>query len=250
VLVPGDFDVCNTILKDLVSREKIFPANSINPTRIEGHQATVFRIGQHLNWQLPDWIAVPVGNGSNCSSVGKGLRTLREFGLLGYRDEGCHILGVQTESADPMASSFPNFRESSLSFEKKMEMWEKAYRPMNTKDTMASAMRIGDPTSRKKVMREIIHSNGSMEEVREKRIAHIISLVGKDGLSICPQTAVMIEGVKQATENRTIDCGETVVGVSTASVLKFTDTVSKSLLKEAIEVEEATTDAVMRALKL
>ena len=81
ITLPGNFDDCMKVMQELVSKYKAFPANSLNPTRIEGHQATVFQIAQHFGWEMPDWIALPVGNGSNCSSVGKALRLLNSYNL-------------------------------------------------------------------------------------------------------------------------------------------------------------------------
>src|SRR5262249_16795013 len=65
VFVPGTFDDCMKIVENLVAAGRAFPANSINPTRIEGHMSTVFLATQFFAWTFPDWFVVPVGNGSN-----------------------------------------------------------------------------------------------------------------------------------------------------------------------------------------
>ena len=83
ITLPGDFDDCMKVVRELVTEKRLFPANSLNPTRIEGHQATVFLTAQFFGWDLPDWISLPVGNGSNCSSVGKALRLMRQLGYKG-----------------------------------------------------------------------------------------------------------------------------------------------------------------------
>jgi threonine synthase len=110
ILLPGDFDACMKVMQELVTRYNVYPANSLNPARIEGHQATVFLIAQYFGWRLPDWIAVPVGNGSNCSSVGKALRLLERLGT----EKTSRILGCQSQAANPLAKSWNSAKDQGI----------------------------------------------------------------------------------------------------------------------------------------
>ncbi|NTW15010.1 MAG: threonine synthase [Candidatus Moranbacteria bacterium] len=249
ILVPGDFDVCNVILKGLVRSGEIFPANSMNPTRIAGHQATVFRIAQFFNWKLPDWIAVPVGNGSDSSSIGLGLRKMRQLRIASSR-----VLGVQSEMAAPLYQSFRDallsFGDTTPSIDEICDAWAPLYRPIKTSDTIASAMCIGDATSQEKVIRTIRETDGWMDVGNENELPEIFEAAGKDGLLLCPQTAVMLAGVKHSVASGKIARGSRVVGVSTANPLKFSNEISRSFPNTVREVSGATLEEVCRLLEM
>ena len=151
ILLPGDFDDCMKVMQELVTNYGVYPANSLNPARIEGHQATVFQIAQYFNWKLPEWISVPIGNGSNCSSIGKAMRLMERFGL----GKISRILGCQSEAANPLEKSWNLAQKNG---EAKLEEWKSKYKPIKVGETTATAARIGNPVSCDKVMREIVHS--------------------------------------------------------------------------------------------
>ncbi len=232
IILPGDFDVCMRVVRELVREGMLFPANSLNPTRIEGHQATVFLTAQSFRWELPDWFALPVGNGSNCSSVGKGIRLMRE---LGYHGVMPRILGCQSHAAMPLASSWLKISRDQ---EVTLENWRRDYQPMSVGETAATAARIGDPVSRDKVMREIIASNGAMAIAGEAALNEAVAVCGRDGYFVCPQTGIALEGVRQAVLNGTIPKGARVVVVSTANGLKFTESAAASLEESIIDAPD------------
>lgn len=241
ITLPGTFDDCMKVVKELVNEGKLFPANSLNPTRIEGHQATVFLLAQSFGWELPDWIALPVGNGSNCSSVGKAMRLMKE---LGFQGSTSRILGSQSEAACPLAKSWIRAFKNGAT----IDGWEKYYLPMNVGETTATAARIGNPVSKDKVMREIVASNGMMNVVPEHLLNEAVSVCGKDGYFVCPQTGTALAGVKQAVELGQIKKGSTVAVVSTANGLKFTESAASNLMKEIISAKDCHTETVAKIL--
>ncbi len=246
IMLPGNFDDCMRVVRDLVEMEKLFPANSLNPTRIEGHQATVFLTAQQFNWQLPDWFVVPVGNGSNCSSIGKGMRLMDQ---LGYSGNKARILGSQSEAAHPLSLSWTKTKVYSegMSFSE----WQSQYFPQErVGETTATAALIGDPVSYKKVMREIIASNGVMNMVLEPLLNEAVGVCGKDGYFVCPQTGTALAGVKLAIENGQIDRDERVVVVSTANGLKFTESAVTGLEDQIIEAGDCNTSTVEQIMGL
>ena len=255
--LPGDFDDCMRVMEKLVKDYNVYPANSLNPARIEGHQSSVFQVAQAFGWKLPDWIALPVGNGSNCSSIGKGMRLLEKFGLKKIS----RILACQSSAANPLAESFNQVKSSynkskQSTFAKAMadkkdfiKHWEKLYRPLSVGTTTATAARIGDPVSRVKVMREIIHSNGIVQTSNEIDLNKAVAKVGLDGHFICPQTGIALAGVRNAVREGVIKKGETVVVISTATGLKFADSAARNLEKNIIDLNNCDAKSVANLLK-
>jgi len=260
ITLPGTFDDCMQVVKELVNAGKLFPANSLNPTRIEGHQATVFLLAQHFGWQLPDWIALPVGNGSNCSSVGKAMRLMK---TLGFDQKTSRILGCQSEAAHPLAKSFD---KTELEFMNRMvnknraegdplpftasEWLDNYLEQKNVGETTATAALIGKPVSFKKVVREVVASNGHMNMARESMLNEAVAVCGRDGYFVCPQTGTALAGVKRAIEDGTIVKGSTIAVVSTANGLKFTESAAAGLMKNIIPAKDCHTETVAKILGL
>jgi threonine synthase len=243
ITLPGDFDICMKVVRELVEAGALFPANSLNPTRIEGHQATVFLTAQFFDWNLPNWFALPVGNGSNCSSVGKGIRLMQS---LGYSGTMPRILGCQSMAARPLAASWLEAARGTVT----IDSWRSEYRPMQVGETTATAARIGDPVSREKVMREILSSNGAMVIADEAALNEAVSVCGRDGYFVCPQTGTALEGVRRAVKDGTIAEGSRVVVVSTANGLKFTESASANLLGNIIKAPDCKLSTVANILNL
>jgi len=214
ITLPGPFDDCMTVLQELVADYQAYPGNSLNPTRIEGHQATVFLVAQFFKWTLPDCFVVPIGNGSNCSSIGKALHLMKS---LGFKAES-RILGCQSEAANPMFLSWQKAGGINTTREK----WEAAFSPTKVGDTIATAMRIGNPVSYKKVIREITESRGAMVEASDDEAREAVLACAQGGHFVCPQTGIALAGLKRAINQGFIENGERVVVVSTADGLKFT----------------------------
>jgi threonine synthase len=248
--IPGSFDDCMKMMQDLVNNFGAFPANSLNPTRIEGHQATAFLLAQFFNWNLPDWIVAPVGNGSNCSSIGKGLRLLKKLEIP--RTGNSRILGCQSEAANPLAESWKNAFQFGIpsSSEEAMYSWKDGYKDKLVGETTATAARIGAPVSRDKVIREIIFSNGAMETALEKDLNEAVKICGKDGYYVCPQTGMALAGLRNSVKNGRIKKGARVVVVSTATGLKFTELTAKSLAGDIVELKNCQAETAAKALGL
>lgn len=246
ITLPGSFDDCMRVVQDLVANHGAYPANSLNPARIEGHQATVFQLAQFFGWNLPDWIAVPVGNGSNSSSIGKGIRTLKDLNLV--LGKGSRILGAQSLAANPLADAWE--RASTDTGGTLAERWEKLYRPIKVGQTVATAARIGDPVSQAKVMREVNLSGGAVLTAAERMLREAVAVCGKDGHFVCPQTGTALATVKRAVVRGLIKPGQRVVVVSTATGLKFTESTAQDLEAQIVKAETCETNEVADILEL
>ncbi len=199
-----DFDGCMKLVKELTARHPIYLLNSMNPFRIEGQKIIGLETLLQLNWQVPDWFVIPVGNAGNISALGKGLREAEQLNLI---DRLPRIAGIQVEAANPLYQSYKNgFQEFS---------------PVVAKKTSASAIQIGNPVSVKKAIREIKYFNGVVEEVSEKELLDAKAIVEADGISICPNSGVAVAGMKKLRKAGIIKEKDLVVVILTAHGSKF-----------------------------
>lgn len=246
ITLPGNFDDCMRVVRELVQAGRLFPANSLNPTRIEGHQSTVFLTAQFFDWNLPDWFALSVGNGSNCSSVGKAMRLMKQFG---YSGNMARILGCQSEAAHPLAQSW-NIANTGRD-EVSEESWKNWYiHQSQVGETTATAALIGRPVSYQKVIREVVASRGVMDIVPEQHLNEAVAICGKDGYFVCPQTGTALAGVKLAVADGTIPKGNRVVVVSTANGLKFTESATAGLEQNIIHAHNCDIETVANIMGL
>jgi threonine synthase len=202
--LPTDFDECIRLLRDVCRRRPIYLLNSVNPVRVEGQKSIGFELLQQLDWRPPDWIVVPVGNAGNISALGKGLAELKELGII---DRVPRLLGGQTESAGPLAQA-------------SREGYRRRVR-VKAADTLASAIRIGDPVSYDKAVKVVRASGGLFESVDEQAIMDAKALVDATGVYICPNSATAVAVFLKARAAGVIGRDERVVIVATAHGCKF-----------------------------
>jgi threonine synthase len=205
--LPADFDGCLRILRQVCDRRPLYLLNSINPLRLEGQKAIAFEIVQGLGWEPPDWIVVPVGNAGNVSAIGKGLSELVDLGII---QRAPRLLGAQAEAAAPLA------RACRDGYRKRVRVEARA--------TVASAIRIGDPASYDKAVREVRRSGGAFVAATEQEILDAKALVDASGVYICPNSAAAVAGFLKARAGGLIAAGERVVIVATAHGCKFSRT--------------------------
>ncbi len=204
VSLPTDFDGCIRLLREVGRRLPIYLLNSVNPVRIEGQKSIAYETVQQLGWEPPDWIVVPVGNAGNISAIGKGLLDLRTLGII---DRVPRLLGAQAEAAAPLARAHhEGYRERVR---------------VKARDTVATAIRIGDPVSYDKAVRVVRASNGAFVSTSEQDIMDAKALVDATGVYICPNSATAVAAFLQAREQGMIVPDERVVIVATAHGCKF-----------------------------
>ena len=98
-----DFDGCMRLVQELTEDGTLYLLNSMNPFRIEGQKAIAFELAQQLNWKVPDWVVVPVGNAGNISAIGKGFLQLHALAMI---DKLPRLAGIQVDVANPLAQAF------------------------------------------------------------------------------------------------------------------------------------------------
>jgi threonine synthase len=201
-----DFDGCMRVLGRVVRRMRIYLVNSLNPYRIEGQKTAAVELMEQLDWNVPDHVIVPGGNLANSSSLGKAFAELRDAGLIARLPK---ISIVQAAGANPLV------RAMHASAGERLE-------PVKA-ETLATAIRIGNPASWRKAVRILRQSGGACEDVTEAEIAIAKAEIGADGIGCEPASAVTLAGLKKLVARAFVKRGETVVLVLTGHLLKDPD---------------------------
>jgi threonine synthase len=201
-----DFDGCVRVLNEVVERMPVYLLNSVNPYRVEGQKTAAFELLEQLAWEPPDHIIVPGGNLANSSAIGKALREMKELGFISRLPK---VSVIQAEGANPLVRTI---RENG---------GEKLI-PVQA-DTMATAIRIGNPASWKKALRVIRETGGAVEQVSEVEIAMAKAEIGAEGIGCEPASAVTLAGLKKLVKQGFVKPHEMVVLVLTGHALKDAD---------------------------
>lgn len=206
IQIAGDFDKAMELVMQVAPELGIYVVNSINPFRIEGQKTIVPELLEQLNWEVPDRIVVPGGNLGHAASIWKGLRELKELGLI---DKFPKLTIVQAKGADPLYQTITSEDPTRLI--------------AVHADTLATAIKIGNPISWKKAKQGADETDGWITEVTEKEIADAKAIIGCDGIGCEPASAVAIAGLKRIVEEGTdkpFDRRERVVAILTGHLLK------------------------------
>lgn len=197
-----DFDGCMRILNEVVQRMPVYLLNSVNPYRIEGQKTAAIELLEQLNWEVPDHIIVPGGNLGNSSAVGKALIELQQLGLISRLPK---LSIIQAEGANPL---FRMIRGKARELV-----------PVQA-ETLATAIRIGNPASWKKALRVLEVTGGAVEQASEIEIAQAKAEIGADGVGCEPASAVTLAGLKKLVTQGFVKSNESVVLVLTGHLLK------------------------------
>ena len=225
--VRGDFDDAMRLVREACDTLGIYLVNSINPFRIEGQKTIVWELLQDLEWNAPDWIVVPAGNLGNTSAFGKALR---EAFAAGWIDRMPRLAAIQASGANPFYRAFTE------SFAQRHRMQA---------ETVASAIRIGDPVSYEKAVAAIRATNGIVEQVTDEELMAAKHEIDRMGIGCEPASATTLAGVRKLRAAGTMRDGEQIVCVLTGHILKDPDAILKTV--STIEIEP-TIEAVGKAL--
>lgn len=239
--IDTDFDGCMKIVQEITRDGSIYLANSMNSLRVEGQKTISFEIAQQLGWEVPDFVVIPGGNLGNISAIASGFVLMKQMGLV---DRIPRLVCAQSELANPFYRAYVHGFD-------KMES-------MTAGDTLATAIRIGNPVSFPKAIQAMRLTNGIVEQVTEAELANAAAQGDRFGFFNDPQTGVALAATAKLVRSGGIPRSSSVVVVSTAHGLKFTDFklrfhkrelagVSSSLANLPIEVP-SNVDAIRRAI--
>ena len=207
--VDGNFDDALALARQMADERKLYLLNSINPYRPEGQKSVLFEIMDQLDYEVPDRIVLPVGNAANIWAVYKALTELEEVGWI---DRVPMLTGIQAEGAAPVARAF---RDGAQDFE-----------PERNPETVATAIRIGNPVSGRKALKAIYSTGGHCITVNDDEIIAAQQLLGRrEGVCVEPASAASVAGLRKLRELGIADRDERVVCICTGNGLKDPDTI-------------------------
>ncbi len=214
VEVEGSFDdALNTLLEK--TGEGIYFLNSINPFRIEGQKTTMFELMDQLDWKAPDYLVVPGGNLGNSAAFSKAFDELLRYGFI---DRAPRMIVVQAAGANPFAQLWRDGAEELT--------------PVSEPETVATAIRIGNPRSWKKSLRGVRATGGQVLDVTDDEIAEAKAVIGRDGIGCEPASAATLAGLRKLRASGAVIEDASVVAILTGHVLKDTNFIIKAHQRE------------------
>ncbi|RBW71623.1 threonine synthase [Bacillus taeanensis] len=192
--IEGNFDQALQMVRKISETEPISLVNSVNPYRLEGQKTGAFEVCDQLG-EAPDVLAIPVGNAGNISAYWKGFKEYHE-------KKGTKLPEMRGFEAEGAAAIVRN-------------------QVIENPETIATAIRIGNPASWNLAVNAANESGGKIDEVTDAEILEAYQLLtGKEGIFAEPGSAASIAGVKKQIESGEIKKGSKVVAILTGNGLK------------------------------
>lgn len=199
--VDGNFDQALEIVRKLTEKHPIRLVNSLNPDRIEGQKTAAFEICDQLG-ESPEYLAIPVGNAGNISAYWQGFVEYKNHGFITRLPK---MLGFQAAGAAPLVTG----------------------KPVLEPETVATAIRIGNPVRGNQALAAAQSSGGWFTAVTDEEIINAYSLLAtKEGLFVEPASAAGVAGLIKLRQEDRLPQGAQVVCVLTGHGLKDPDSVS------------------------
>lgn len=222
IAIEGNFDQALDIVRQIAQDHPITLVNSVNPNRIEGQKTAAFEVCDQLG-DAPDYLAIPVGNAGNITAYWKGFKEYHEQQkatklpkMLGFEAEGAAAIVRGEAIAEP--------------------------------ETIATAIRIGNPATWDGAVQAAEHSQGLISAVSDDEIiAAYRMMAAKEGVFAEPASAASLAGVIKQREQGYFAGGESVVCVLTGNGLKDPHTAIDSMPVKPLVVQ-ATESAVLEAI--
>lgn len=203
VMVDGNFDDALRLVRELAERHPVTLVNSVNPYRLQGQKTAAFEVCDSLG-EAPDILAIPVGNAGNISAYWMGFR---EYHQRGKSSKLPRMLGFEAEGAAPIVRG------------------EVVAKP----ETVATAIRIGNPASWKLAVAARDESGGVIDCVSDQEILEAYQLLSsREGIFVEPASAASVAGLRKLVSQGKLDLRDSsVVCVLTGNGLKDPDTAVK-----------------------
>ena len=228
--IRGNFDEALRLMREVCDEYGFYLLNSINPFRLEGQKTIAFEIVDELGWEVPDRVILPVGNAGNISAIYKGFKELKELGIT---DAIPKMTGIQAEGSRPVVDAIDRGLAEIV--------------PDPNPETIATAIRIGDPVNAAKALRAIRESGGLAISVSDEEIVQAQrDLASVEGIGVEPASATSVAGMRKLVAEGLIDTDERIVCITTGHILKDPTEVV-DVCEKPIEVD-AEIEAVRRAV--
>ncbi|AGB20204.1 threonine synthase [Thermoanaerobacterium thermosaccharolyticum] len=202
IAINGNFDDALNLVREISKKHPITVVNSINPYRLEGQKSSSFEICDTLK-KAPDYLALPVGNAGNITAYWMGFKEYYSAGVINKLPK---MIGFQAAGAAPIVEN----------------------RVIEHPETIATAIRIGNPASWQKAVAARDESGGLIDKVTDDEILEAYSLLAKsEGIFAEPASCAPIAGVIKKYREGLFKEGDTVVCILTGNGLKDPDTAIK-----------------------
>ena len=211
--IEGNFDDALRIVREMADNYPITLVNSVNPYRLEGQKTAAFEVVDTLG-KAPDWLAIPVGNAGNITAYWMGFNQY-------YNDGKCsslpRMMGFQAAGSAPFVQGSP----------------------VANPETLATAIRIGNPANWDKALKVQQESGGEFNPVTDEEILEAYRILGgKEGIFCEPASAASVAGILKVKDQ--IPDNATVVCVLTGNGLKDPDSaisINKDGIKAGIKAD-------------
>jgi threonine synthase len=171
IQIKGNFDEALNLVKEITDKHPVILVNSINPFRIEGQKTAAFEVCDDLG-DAPEFHAIPVGNAGNITAYWKGYKEYKQSGKSKRLPQ---MLGFQAVGAAPIVHN----------------------KIIANPETLATAIRIGNPASWKQSLAARDESKGLIESVTDEQIIEAYKILASDGIFCEPASAASVAGVLQ-----------------------------------------------------
>ncbi|MFD0694092.1 threonine synthase [Paenibacillus sp. GCM10027628] len=224
IAIEGNFDRALEIVREITAKHPITLVNSVNPYRIEGQKTAAFEVSDQLG-KAPDFLAIPVGNAGNITAYWKGFKEYHAQGKISSLPK---MIGFEAEGAMAIVKG----------------------EPIRDPETVATAIRIGNPASWDSAVNAANESGGQINYVTDEQILHAYrTIAAKEGIFAEPASAASIAGVMKLKAEGYFKGGESVVCVLTGHGLKDPNIAIKSVAGGDPLVVQDSEQAVMEAIR-
>ncbi len=223
IAIEGNFDRALEIVREITAKHPITLVNSVNPFRIEGQKTAAFEVCDQLG-KAPDYLAIPVGNAGNITAYWKGFKEYYENGKSKSLPK---MIGFEAEGAAAIVRG----------------------EPIPNPETIATAIRIGNPATWKGAEAAAKDSSGQINFVTDEQILQAYNTIAaREGIFAEPASAASIAGVMKLKSEGYFEKGQSVVCVLTGHGLKDPNIAIKSVSAEPMVVQDSE-EAVMEAIR-
>jgi threonine synthase len=221
ISIKGNFDQALKMVRNISKEEPIALVNSVNPFRLEGQKTAAFEVCDQLGF-APDILAIPVGNAGNISAYWKGFKEYAK-----KKDTGLpRMYGFEAAGAAALVHN----------------------RVFENPETIATAIRIGNPASWELAVNAVKESNGLFDEVSDEEILLAYKkLAAAEGIFVEPASSASIAGIYKSIQKGKIEKGSKIVAVLTGNGLKDPDTAIQNSQVKLIQLpndEKAVTEHI------
>jgi threonine synthase len=234
VAVEGTYDDANRVASVIGDSKGIGIVNiNMRPYYVEGSKTLAYEVAEQLNWQVPDYLVIPVGSGAMLNAICKGFEELCEIGLINDVSN-LKIIAAQPHGCSPIVDAFKS--NSNEIF------------PVEKPNTIAKSLAIGDPGDGIYVLKRLKQYHGIAELATNQEIMNgILKLSKTEGIFTEPAGGVSVAVLQKLVESGKIDRDANIVCYVTGNGLKSTEAIVNALPKlSTVKPDIQTVSAIIR----